>query len=160
MASETSSSGTGPGGFHRFGVAFAVLLYLVAVVHVHFLGPERVAFDPDVKVLTLAHWQLEDGFREGFDKMIARFEKLKAAQGVKVKVNQVTVPYRGFRQWLLTQLVGGDPADVVTAAVPGSVRYYYFHPLSPYLGKPNPFNVGTPLEGMPWKDTYIDGMEI
>ena len=33
----------------------------------------------------------------------------------------------------------------------------YFTPLSPYVGNPNPFNVGSPLEGVPWKDTFVDG---
>lgn len=70
-------------------------------------------FPSDVKRLTFAHWQLEDGFREGYADAIRVYEKLKADQGINVKVVQTAVPSRGYAQWFLTQLIGGDCADVI-----------------------------------------------
>ena len=39
-------------------------------------------------------------------------------------------------------------------------NYYhrYIRPLSPYVSKPNPYNVGTIHDGVAWKDTYVDGL--
>jgi len=150
---------TGGLTFHRLGLAAAGLFYLAAIIHVLFLGKGRGALDPDVTELVLAHWQLEDGYREGFEEMIRLFEEMKREQGARVKVVQTTVPWRGYRQWMMTQLISSNPADVLEIQGSASVRYQYFTPLSPYAGKPNPFNAGTPLEGMAWKDTFLDGME-
>ena len=35
----------------------------------------------------------------------------------------------------------------------------YLVPLTAHIGQPNPYNDGTVLEGVPWRDTYVDGME-
>lgn len=34
----------------------------------------------------------------------------------------------------------------------------YFFPLTPYVNRPNPHNEGTKLQGVPLRDTYLDGM--
>ena len=115
--------------------------------------------DSEVKTITFAHWQLEDGFREGYSEAIKEFEKIKAAQGQKVKVIQTTVPVRGYQQWFLTQLISGNPADLMELYCSSEVRNQYFTPLSQYISRPNPFNKGTEFENIPWKDTYIDGMD-
>ncbi len=146
-------------GFQRLGLGVAGAFYVVSVVWVWFLSPTATTFDPDVTVLTLAHWQLEDGFREGMAEAIKQFEERKAAEGQKVRIIQTTVPFRGYAQWMLTQLVGGDPADLMEITGETNLQYMYFRSLSSYLGAPNPYNKGTVLEGIPWKDTYIDGME-
>ena len=97
--------------FQKFGLLLAAAFFVLSVIMVirnH--GGMSVVFSPDTKVITFAHWQLEDGFREGFDAAIKIYEKEKAEQGVKVKVRQVAVPVRGYAQWYLTQLIGGTPA--------------------------------------------------
>ena len=147
------------GRFQKLGLALAVLFYLVSCVAVYMNSSGGTILDPDVKVITFAHWQLEDGFREGYAEAIREFEKIKAEQGVKVKVVQTTVPVRGYRQWFLTQLISGDPADVMELYCSSEVRNQYFTPLSEYVSQPNPFNKGTRFENVPWRDTYIDGMD-
>lgn len=144
--------------FQKFGFCLLLVFYLSSIVYISFLGKNRGTNDPEVKVITMAHWQLEDGFREGYDEAIKRFEKIKAEQGEKVKVIQTTVPWSGYEQWFMTQLIGENPVDVVELLGTPQMYNQYFHPLSPYLGKENPFNKGTVLEGVPWKDTYIDHM--
>ncbi|MFH0911978.1 MAG: extracellular solute-binding protein [Planctomycetota bacterium] len=145
--------------FQKFGLGIAGVFYLVSVLYVHFVGPDKVTFEPDATVLHLAHWQMNEGFREGFAEMIREFETVKAREGQKVKVIQTTVPGRGYLQWMITQLVSGEPADILENPEEGAVREQYFIGLSPYIGRPNPFNKGTPLEGIPWKDTFVDNME-
>lgn len=145
--------------FQRLGLAVAGAFYLASVGYVLLVGDAGSTLAPDVKTITFAHWQLEDGYREGVDEAIRRFETLKAEQGQKVKVIQSTVPWRGYSQWFLTQLIGGNPADLMELIGSSQLYHRYFVPLSPYIDKPNPFNQSTVLEGMPWRDTYVDDME-
>ncbi|MFH0911977.1 MAG: extracellular solute-binding protein [Planctomycetota bacterium] len=159
MAIRPRDVETGMSSFQKFGLAVAGVFYVASVLYVHFLGPAKVEFEPGVTVLHMAHWEMAAGFREGIDEMIRRFEEVKANDGVKVRVLQTTIPRRGYLQWMITQLVSGEPADILENSEEGELRDLYFTGLSPYIGKPNPFNHGTPLEGMPWKDTFIDNME-
>ncbi len=145
--------------FQKFGLLLAAAFFVLSVIMVirnH--GGMSVVFSPDTKVITFAHWQLEDGFREGFDAAIKIYEKEKAEQGVKVKVRQVAVPVRGYAQWYLTQLIGGTPADVLEITGSSDILNQYFTPLSPFIGEPNPWNKGTPLEKMAWRETFADDM--
>ena len=120
---------------------------------------ENTDISGDLKVITIAHWQLEDGFREGINYAIKEFEKLKAAQGQKVKVIQNAIPSRGFSQWYITQLISGNPADIIELTTSPEIQSRYFLPLSTYISKPNPFNKGTPCENIPWKDSFNDGLD-
>ena len=145
--------------FQKTGLILAGLFYIAACVMVYVNTNGKEIVDSEVKTITFAHWQLEDGFREGYAEAIKEFEKIKAAQGQKIKVIQTTVPVRGYRQWFLTQLISGNPADLIELYCSSEVRNQYFTPLSQYISKPNPFNKGTQFESVPWKDTYIDGMD-
>ena len=142
-----------------FGLVLAGAFYVLACIMV-LINSTRSGglLRPGVKTITFAHWQLEDGFREGYAEAIRLFEEYKLKQGVKVKVTQTTVPFRGYRQWYLTQLLGGKPANVIELAGNSDMRNQYFRPLSAYIGRSNPFNKGTPFEGVPWKATFHDGM--
>jgi len=152
---ETQSS-----WFYKSGLVLAGACYLVSAFYVNFFGASGSSLSlGGERVLTVAHWQLEDGFREGLDEAFREFEKIQAQRGVKVRVLQSTVPARGYPQWFLTQMIGGNPADIIELSGSSALHYRYFTPLSPYIGKPNPYNEGTPLEGMTWKDSYLDGME-
>ncbi|MDD3886717.1 MAG: hypothetical protein PHI35_07590, partial [Victivallaceae bacterium] len=93
--------------FKRLGIGLFALVFALSCIMV-FINHGGVArFSPDVREITFAHWQLEDGFREGFDRAIAEYEEIKARQGVKVKIRQVSIPVRGYQQWQRTQLIGG-----------------------------------------------------
>ncbi len=143
---------------NRIGLILLGIFYVVSIIMVVNSGAVGSGILGKEKRLTFAHWQLEDGFREGFEDAIKEYERIKAEQGVKVKVVQTTVPVRGYAQWFLTQLIGGDCADVIELSGNDDIRNQYFTPLSQYLGDPNPYNKGTPLEGMPWRDTFADDM--
>ena len=143
----------------KAGLILAGAFYIIACIMVYINTNGKEILDQDLKTISFAHWQLEDGFREGYAEAIKEFEKLKAAQGQKVKVIQTTVPVRGYKQWFLTQLISGNPSDIIELNCSSETRNQYFTPLSQYISKPNPFNKGTEFEGVPWKDTYIDGMD-
>lgn len=155
---KLDDSGEPASGANKLGLGLALAFYVVSVVMVTLNTSDGGLVDRGVKTLTIAHWQLEDGFRQGLDAAIKEYERMKAAQGIKVKITQTTVPFRGYQQWYVTQLISGDPADIIEVIGSSQLQSQYFLPLSNYIAAPNPYNQDTPLAGLPWKDTYIDGM--
>ncbi len=145
--------------FHKIksnvGLILAGVFYLASILTVIFRFDSSSGVINDDIVLTVAHWQLEDGFREGMEKALKKFCELKKQQGINVKVVQSTVPFRGYRQWFMTQLLGDEPADlIVPLGSPGLVNQY-FNALDEYMDQPNPFNKGTPLANVVWRDSFI-----
>jgi raffinose/stachyose/melibiose transport system substrate-binding protein len=143
---------------NKLGLFMALTFYIVAVIMVIINTSGGSIIDPDEKRIIIGHWQLEDGFRQGMDKIIKDYEAMKAAQGQKVRVIQSTVPGRGYQQWFVTQMISGNPSDIIMMRCSSQMKAQYMVPLSDYIGEPNPYNKGTPLEGIPWKDTFVDGM--
>ena len=271
------------------GLIFAAIIYIFCAIDVNFLSNGSVSLFDDTKTITIAHWQLEDGFREGFDEMIHSFEtlykhdfdefrntfkkrfsrdfiqclteraiqncpkaeadrvaesvkhlryiglpyttsrlvadaiinsepntspllpdyvagtnsdalirlakylylekvdssdfisdirqmcsetdrRLKWADGIieyaknnippqKVKIIQSTVPWRAYGQWILTQFIGNNPADIMELSGPDNMLYQSFYSLSPYIQSNNPYNKGTVLENFGWKDSFVDNLE-
>jgi raffinose/stachyose/melibiose transport system substrate-binding protein len=110
--------------------------------------------------LRIGHWQLEAGVREAFDRMAAEYRR----QHPEVSIVQDAIPESVYGTWMTTQLMGGTAPDMIEVGlgVPYNVLlgYHsrYFVPLTSYANEPNPYNRGTPLEGVPWRKTYKDGM--
>lgn len=154
-AEEKIDSGT---KVNKLGLGLALAFYVLSIVMVIINTSEGGLLENEAKTITIAHWQLEDGFRQGFGEAIKKYEELKAKEGIKVKVVQTTVPVRGYQQWFVTQLISGSPADIIELMGGSQLQNQYFVPLSNYIALPNPYNKGTPLDGIPWKDTYVDGM--
>lgn len=138
----------------RIGLFVAAGAYVVSALWVFFHASTSTTLAPDAAKLTIGHYQLEDGYREGMAEIIDRYEKMKAEQGVNVKITQSAVPSRAYMQWFRTQLVAGNPADVLEIWTADFVTRYATT-LNEYAGKPNPYNQGTPLEGMTWEDSLL-----
>ena len=66
---------------NRLGLILLVLFYVVSVIMVVNSGAVGSGILSREKRLTFAHWQLEDGFREGFEDAIREYERIKAEQG-------------------------------------------------------------------------------
>jgi raffinose/stachyose/melibiose transport system substrate-binding protein len=138
--------------FLVIGLAYA---WAIGVVGVRVINRKEV----DKKIIRIGHWQLEPGVREGFDAAAAEYEKLHP----DVKIMQEAIPESGYGQWLSVQLLGGNAPDIVEM---GSVHqnlltmFYqrYVVPLTPYVGRANPYNKGTDLENVPLINTFLDGM--
>ena len=110
-------------------------------------------------VLRIGHWQLETGVRDALNQLAAEYHKLHP----DVMVVQDPIPEGTYGTWLTTQLMGGTAPDMLEPGMvfqPILIGYYnrYFLPLTPYVDQPNPYNVNTPLAGVPWRKTFRDGM--
>ncbi len=114
-------------------------------------GPERVT-------IRLCHWQLEGTVRQGLEAVARRYEQLNP----RVRVEILVVPETIYRQWMRTQLVGDTAPDLIEYTMYwGRIEELaprYFQPISREVAEPNPYNRGTPLAGVPWRDTFLDGM--
>lgn len=96
-----------------------------------------------------------------------------------VEVQQIEVPERAYTQWVRVQLVGRTAPDLIENRFSDNWIVRYFVPVTEQVTEPNPYHTkemdaklvrllgGDPaqvpdlghLEGVPWRDTYIDNME-
>jgi len=105
--------------------------------------------------IRISQWQLESGVREAINAIIRRYEQINP----RVHVVQIAVPGGPiYQSWVLTQMVGGTGPDLAQYNWTNPEIARYFQPITADVKQPNPYNRGTPLEGVPWRDTFIDGM--
>ena len=114
--------------------------------------------DPDHVKIRFAHWQLEGSLREAFDAIVSDYEKLHPG----VQVEQMAIPEKIAKNWARTQLVGGTAPDIIQLGsgmgTNEEILARYFKPLGAEVDQPNPYNAGTDLAGVPWRETFIDGL--
>jgi len=113
-----------------------------------------------VATIRVVHWQLEAGFREAFDDISGRFEKVYLEEtGERVRIVQNAISERVYKQYVQTQGIGKSLPDLVQLGreEAGSVPRFFISNTE-HVQKPNPYNKGTDLEHVPWMDTYLDGM--
>jgi len=134
------------------GLLLLVLAYVVAAGVVLWRTTEELRTDRIT--IRLSQWQLEGTVREAIDAIIARYEQLNP----HVKVEHIAVPDSVYLQWVQTQMVGGTGPDIVEYVWVWPNLARYFQPIDAEVLQPNPYNRGTPLEGVPWRDTNVDGM--
>lgn len=108
-------------------------------------------------VIRLAHYQLEEGMRQAFTELGRRYMALHP----DVRIEQLPVPVRSFRAWIQTQLVGGTVPDIVQLSLGTEQEKLvaYFRPLSEWVEQPNPYNAGTDLADLRWRETFLDGLD-
>jgi raffinose/stachyose/melibiose transport system substrate-binding protein len=139
------------------GILLALAAYGVAA-YIVLTRPGTVLSDDGRVTIRIAHWQIEEGPPAAMDALIERYEELNP----HINVEQVMVPGKVYKQWLRTQLIGGESADIIEfGSFIGGVSDIpprFFDPISSYLEESNPYNVGTPLEGVRWRDTFVDGL--
>jgi len=108
--------------------------------------------------ICLSHFQLEGTVRNGIAAVIRRYEQLHPG----VHVVQLVVPGTLYVEWMRAQLTGGTAPDLMEYTIwwghLDELAPRYFRAISAEVARPNPYNRGTPLEGVPWRDTFIDGM--
>jgi len=135
------------------GLSVLAGAYLVSAFLV-FRHVERDA-GPDRVTIRISQWQLESGVREAINAVIRRYEQINP----HVHVVQIAVPGGPiYYSWVLTQMAGGTGPDLAEYNWTSPDIARYFQPISADVMAPNPYNRGTPLEGVPWRDTFIDGM--
>ncbi|MEZ5278217.1 MAG: extracellular solute-binding protein [Opitutaceae bacterium] len=138
------------------GILVVIAVYVAAVLWVFF----RKAVDvvDDRVTIRLTHWQIESNIPEAVQAQLDRYEELNPG----VRVEQNLVPGRVYQLWLRANLTGGVATDIVEFGtwLPGmkDIIPRYFQPVTRYVDLPNPYNVGTVMEGVPWRKTFRDGM--
>lgn len=139
------------------GIGLLVFCFAVALYRV--FTREMEQRDPDRIVISFAHWQLESGIREAFDAIAQNYME----EFPHVTIRQIPIPERVYPTWLTVQLVGQQAPDLIQLGVGKGLTEdrlaRYFVPLTEYVQQPNPFNVGTDLEELPWQETFIDGLQ-
>ena len=144
-----------------FLILAASLIFAVVRVAINQANYE----DPNVRTIKICHWQLESGFRGAVQRLIDEYEAYYLeTHGEKIRVIQVPISERGYQQYINTSLIGQTAPDIIekgmaTTANNPSYVARFFVPLSGYLEEPNPYNEGTVLEGLPWRETYVDGLQ-
>lgn len=135
-------------GFALLGAAYLLATFLVMRRAAREVTSDRIT-------IRLSQWQLEGGVRDAVDAIIRRYEELNP----RVHVVQIAVPGgTTYLPWIQAQMVGGTGPDLVEYSWPWPDTARNFSPISAEVMLPNPYNRGTPLEGVPWRDTFIDGM--
>jgi len=164
----SDSPKTPPGSAHAAGLSRwlnmnslgALLLTAVVIASAwQVIFTQRAMATETKKVIKIAHWQLEAGYRQAMDKIIAKYEQMHP----DVKIEQVAITEKLYSQCLNTELISGEGPDLtemgaskMTSQASLLVRYYL--PLGELVNEPNPYNKGTPLEKRRWRETLIDGM--
>ena len=126
------------------------------------------------RVITLMHWQLEPGYREAMQKVMDRYNALPRVKAANVEVRQLDVTERVYGQVLNVNLISGTAPDISEKGMGGMLNgagmAQYFDSLSDFAQKPNPYNspkylppdidpkLAHRLSTLPWRETFIDGM--
>lgn len=138
-------------------IGFSVIgiLFCLSLVHVVFRKQEKLGSDKIT--IRFSHWSLESGVREAMDDIAREYMRLHP----NVQVIQQPVPSKVYPNWLITQLIGETAPDLVLIGKTMTQERIarYFVPITSYVRQPNPYNQGTELEGIPWADTFNDGLE-
>ena len=114
---------------------------------------EQVA---DSKTIRFAHFHLHSGLRQSYDRIAEEFMRRNPG----IRVEQIDVPIGVFPAWMSTQLVGNHTPDLmlISGHFTDDRLARYVEPITTYLDLPNPYNAGTDLENVPWRDTFVDGL--
>lgn len=126
-------------------------------------------------VVSLAHWQLEPGFREGLDWAMSEYEKLPHVRDANVSIKQIPIPDKVYNQFMNVQLIAGTATDIAqygqTQLIKGNNAAKFYAPFDEYASEPNPYNSEALLPDdlaeeqkdflrtTSWKNTFVDGME-
>ncbi len=141
----------------QIGLVIIGLAFVAALARVVTLGSSAITTDK--KVVKMVHWQLETGIREALDWAAAEYEKLHP----DVKIEQILIGERGYVSWVATRLIGGTAPELIeigkNPAEVNLIYLRYYQAMSEEILKPNPYNAGTELADVPWKQTFYDSME-
>lgn len=137
-------------------IGFSLLALCFGIALVRVVTRTQAEIDPNTTIIRFAHWQLEPGFREAMDEVSRAYMR----KHPNVRVEQLAVPERIYPTWLRTQLVGGNAPQIIAigSGVNDEILARFFMPITDLVDDPNPYNEGSVLEGIPWRDTFLDGL--
>ena len=137
-------------------IGFLLLALCFALSLARVVKRKAMDFDPNVRYLRIAHNVQEDGMRRGLQAVSEAF----MSRHPDVVVEQIVVPERVYRSWTNTMLIGEQAPDLMlNETVYGEQMIKYFESYNRPMDRPNPYNKGTELEGVPWRETFVDSLE-
>ena len=159
MSEQASGVGRARMIVNLFGLLLLAATFGWSVVHVSWqsFGITKGPLGEGKKVITFVHWQLEGRTVEGMQWAADEYMRLHP----DVHVQQIAVPTNAYDQWVRTQLIGRTAPDLIEMWGRedwDNLAVRYFVPMPAEVDQPNPYNAGTDLEGVPWRQTYLDGM--
>lgn len=134
----------------------------------------------DGRIIRVAHWQLEPGYREGLQWAIDQYNQLPRVREAGITVEQIPVTERVYPQFLNVHLIAGTAPDIAVAAgsfTGGADAARFFAALGEFVNSPNPYNdpatlaaaigeesgIALDLDGSlsntPWRSTFADNLE-
>ena len=144
--------------FLILGLFLLLASYVVSIFHIIKIQRTRPdATADDRVVIRLVHFLSEENVMEAFNKLARDYEAIHSNVSIVIQ----SVPKRAYQQWLNTQQIGGTTPDLFQLEMRGNwtMASRFQEVLTSRVGEINPYNAGAELEGVPWRDTYIDGME-
>lgn len=138
-------------GFSLLAAVFGSSIYNI----VNRSGATSVGKDT-LKVIRIGHWQLEPPVRAAYEELARVYMK----EHPDVSVEVIAVPERIYSQWFMTRIVGGFAPDIIQINwnVDYTMLARHLEPLGEVLSQSNPYNEGSSLSGVAWRDTFIDGL--
>lgn len=118
------------------------------------LNYSREQSDPDKTIVRYAHYIQEESVQAGLRAIADAYEK----DHPDVSIREVVIPRAVYNSWVQTKLVGKMATDLILLdTIPTREQVMFnFSTLNEFMGKPNPYNRGTELEGVPWRETFVD----
>ena len=111
-------------------------------------------------IIRFAHFIQDDSVVRAFETVANEY----MSRHPDVFVEQIVVPRNVFLTWMQTRLIGDFAPDIMPYQFPGGslgeLLQWQFLALDQYFDDPNPYNENTGLEGLPWRKTFIDAMEL
>lgn len=109
----------------------------------------------DRKVVWVAHRFLHEGIRNALNEIARNYERVNPA----VRIEFLEVPQNLWESWITTRLLGENAPELINSGhLTDEQTSRYLEPLTSYLSHPNPAHVGTDLEEVVWRDTFVNGL--
>lgn len=166
--------------FNSNWIAGALLLgaFIFSAVRFFLVTDENTSADTHTsskRVVRIAHWQLEPGFRESMQWAIDTYNALPEVQAANIEIAQLALPSQFYNQFIYVHMISGTAPDIAvkrdTATIKGNALAKFYTPLGSYVDQPNPYNapeyqapdlpteLSQFLATSPWRDTYFDGLQ-
>ncbi len=111
-------------------------------------------------IIRFAHFLQDDSIVNAFAMVADKYMD----RHPEVFIEQIIVPKSIFSIWIKTRLIGDFAPDIMPYMFSGGgvglLLQSEFVALDQYFEEPNPYNKNTSLEGLPWRMTFIDALQL
>ena len=138
--------------FNIVGFGLLVLSFVISSGRVvRYSGKQS---DPDRVIIRYAHYIQEESVEAALRAIALAYERDHPG----VFIEEVVIPKSVYRSWVQTKLAGNLATDLILLdTVPAREQImFHFAILNAFMDKPNPYNRGTELEDMAWRETFVD----